>query len=141
MQFRMSPGGRMLKSSRRRPDEPPSSVTVTTAQRSPMMGQRSWGSTFCSFPASWCRTLLRRSCMGTKCFRPRSRVDSPVPPPMATTRNDLSLVPVELDEDKGTSQGRNCSHVSRCQLSKLILRTAEGCFDEVDSYAGTYTSG
>ena len=36
MQLRMSPGGSMLKSWRKRPDEPPSSVTVTTAARSEM---------------------------------------------------------------------------------------------------------
>ena len=37
MQLRRSPGGSMLKSWRRRPDEPPSSVTVTTAARSEML--------------------------------------------------------------------------------------------------------
>ena len=34
MQLRRSPGGSMLKSLRSRPEEPPSSVTVTTAARS-----------------------------------------------------------------------------------------------------------
>src|ERR1035438_3586296 len=34
MQLRRSPGGNMLKSLRKRPEEPPSSVTVTTAARS-----------------------------------------------------------------------------------------------------------
>ena len=36
MQLRTSPGGSMFKSSRRRPEEPPSSVTVTIAARSQM---------------------------------------------------------------------------------------------------------
>ena len=36
MQLRMSPGGSILRSSRRRPEEPPSSVTVTMAARSRM---------------------------------------------------------------------------------------------------------
>src|SRR5580693_4697876 len=38
MQLRISPGGSMLSSLRRRPLEPPSSLTVTTAQRSRMTG-------------------------------------------------------------------------------------------------------
>ena len=70
MQLRRSPGGSMLKSLRSRPEEPPSSVTVTTAARSAMAlvaAGRSPGAETC-----------RRS--------PRSSVDRPVPPPMATTR-------------------------------------------------------
>ena len=57
MQLRISPTGAMPSSWRSLPDEPPSSATVTTAVM-----------------------LLVIS------FRPRSRVDRPVPPPMATTR-------------------------------------------------------
>src|SRR5580704_10173224 len=69
MQLRMSPGGSTRYSRRRRPELPPSSVTVTTAARS-LIG---WRSDSC----------LRRA---TKCFNPRSSIESPVPPPMATTR-------------------------------------------------------
>ena len=63
----------MLKPLRSRPDEPPSSVTVTSAARS-VMRQGSHPS-----PGIWPgeATCLRR---------PRSSVDRPVPPPMATTR-------------------------------------------------------
>ena len=57
MQLRMSPTGGIPSSSRRTPDEPPSSATVTIAVR-----------------------LLVCS------LRPRRSVDRPVPPPIATTR-------------------------------------------------------
>src|SRR6185436_3944823 len=59
MQLRMSPGGRTPSSRRRRPDEPPSSVTVTTP-------------------------VICRRPEPTWCFRPRSRTERPVPPPIAT---------------------------------------------------------
>ena len=39
MQLRMSPGGSMLSSLRRRPLDPPSSLTVTTAERSRITGE------------------------------------------------------------------------------------------------------
>ena len=57
MQLRMSPIGGIPSSSRSLPDEPPSSATVTTAVR-----------------------LLVCS------LRPRSSVERPVPPPIATMR-------------------------------------------------------
>ena len=57
MQLRMSPTGAMPSSLRRRPDDPPSSATATTAVM-----------------------LL------VYALRPRSSVERPVPPPMATTR-------------------------------------------------------
>ncbi len=57
MQLRMSPTGAMPNSSRSFPDEPPSSATVTTAV-----------------------ILLVTS------LRPRSSVESPVPPPIVTIR-------------------------------------------------------
>src|SRR4030095_6976895 len=53
MQLRMSPGGMTPRSSRKRPELPPSSVTVTMTERS-----------------------------AGPFFRPRSSVESPVPPPM-----------------------------------------------------------
>lgn len=55
MQLRMSPGGITPRSSRNRPELPPSSVTVTMTDRLP-----------------------------GPFLRPRSRVDRPVPPPMET---------------------------------------------------------
>ena len=57
MQFRMSPTAGIPSSSRNLPLEPPSSATVTTAVRFDV----------CS-------------------FSPRNSVESPVPPPIATTR-------------------------------------------------------
>src|SRR3954465_12644344 len=60
MQLRMSPGGSTPNSLRSRPDEPPSSVTVTT-------------------PVSW-----RSRSVPTWCLRPRRRAERPVPPPIAT---------------------------------------------------------
>ena len=57
MQLRMSPTGGIPRLSRRTPDEPPSSATVTTAVR-----------------------LLVCS------LSPRRSADRPVPPPMATIR-------------------------------------------------------
>src|SRR5271163_3865387 len=69
MQLRMSPGGSTRYSRRRRPELPPSSVTVTTAARSAM--------------GSGVRSFLR---VATYSFSPRSTVESPVPPPSATIR-------------------------------------------------------
>ena len=76
MQLRRSPGGSMLKPMRKRPEEPPSSVTVTTAARSEMGPTQA---------ADWpgAETWLRN---------PRSSVESPVPPPMATTRTGFTGV-------------------------------------------------
>jgi hypothetical protein len=70
MQLRRSPGGNMLKSCRRRPEDPPSSVTVTTAARSEMLQG----------------TVAGRSGEATWRLSPRSKVESPVPPPIATIR-------------------------------------------------------
>ncbi len=61
MQLRMSPTGGIPSSVRSTPDDPPSSATVTTAVR-----------------------LLVCS------LSPRSSVDSPVPPPIATIRGPLA---------------------------------------------------
>src|SRR5438445_7187662 len=69
-QLRTSPGGSMPSSRRKRPLEPPSSLTVTSAVRSEMKTPSGWAS-----PA---RTVY--------CLRPLSKVERPVPPPMATTR-------------------------------------------------------
>src|SRR6266545_363881 len=60
MQLRMSPGGSTPNSRRSRPEEPPSSVTVTTPVICRRPGPR------------WC-------------FKPRRRAERPVPPPIATS--------------------------------------------------------
>jgi hypothetical protein len=74
MQLRRSPGGSMLKPRRRRPLEPPSSVTVTTAAKSAMRH----GASSQSLEGWTGETTKRRN--------PRRRVERPVPPPMATAR-------------------------------------------------------
>src|SRR5690348_4414695 len=74
MQLRMSPGGRMRFSRRKRPELPPSSVTVTIAARSEI-GRSAVASS----------SGRRTTCS----FRPRSKVESPVPPPSATTRKPV----------------------------------------------------
>src|SRR5258708_40244877 len=73
MQLRRSPGGSMLKSLRRRPEEPPSSVTVTTAAKSAISEVEEAAQ---SAKLTW---HLSQS----------NRVDRPVPPPMATTRKGV----------------------------------------------------
>ncbi len=78
MQLRRSPEGNILKSRRRRPLEPPSSVTETIAVKSEMNG--AWGGSGLLTKPDGCRT---------RCFRPRRRVDRPVPPPMVTTLTGL----------------------------------------------------
>src|SRR5258707_3129249 len=77
MQLRMSPGGRMRFSRRKRPELPPSSVTVTMAARSAMG-----------------RSVLARSSVRrmTSSLRPRRSVERPVPPPRATTRKPRDRV-------------------------------------------------
>src|SRR5689334_12032297 len=81
MQLRTSPGGSMLNSLRRRPLEPPSSVTVTTAQSSEMRAK--------SDPAESCESAALTAYF----LRPLSSVERPVPPPIATTRNSRPLRP------------------------------------------------
>src|SRR5882724_10461591 len=102
MHSRMSPGGSILKSSRSRPDEPPSSVTVTTAESSRMTHRneglgRAGG--LCASGASPIRISLLRSGVTTYRFSPRSRVDNPVPPPMATTRSSFSFDPAKFGDN------------------------------------------
>src|SRR5205823_1269389 len=67
MQLRISPGGRTSNSRRRRPELPPSSVTVTMAVISTAGAAESAGRVYR--------------------LRPFSTDDRPVPPPMATTRS------------------------------------------------------
>src|ERR1700722_10987390 len=74
MQLRMSPGGRMRFSRRRRPELPPSSVTVTIAVRLEI----------------GCSVLISSRRRETRFLRPRSNVESPVPPPRATTLSPLA---------------------------------------------------
>src|SRR6266702_5711799 len=89
MQLRRSPGGSMLKSLRRRPEEPPSSVTVTTAARSEIR------------PG----TVERPPGVVTWRQRPRRRVERPVPPPIATTRRGRkrSVVSDDAENNNGRS--------------------------------------
>ena len=63
----------MLNSFRRRPLEPPSSLTVTTAESSRMTGAPR-------------REAEISAGVVTKRFNPFNSVESPVPPPIATTR-------------------------------------------------------
>src|SRR6202040_2034271 len=93
MQLRISPGGRMRFSRRIRPELPPSSVTVTMAVRSLTGLCRSAGSS-------------RRRV--TYSFSPRKRVDSPVPPPNATTLRPRNLR-FELEVRFFTANGAWCS--------------------------------
>src|SRR6202050_2033884 len=79
IQLRISPGGSMLSSLRRRPLEPPSSLTVTTAQRSRMTGESGWATAISAGERA-------------KTLSPLSSVERPVPPPMATTRRPRSRV-------------------------------------------------
>src|SRR5215472_7406412 len=74
MQLRMSPGGKMRFSRRNRPELPPSSVTVTMAARSEM-GRSAVASS----------SGRRTTCS----FKPRNKVESPVPPPKATMRKPV----------------------------------------------------
>src|SRR5271170_7616298 len=102
MQLRMSPGGSIFMSSRSRPEEPPSSVTVTTAESSRMMHRRSGQGGAGATGISGCRPIripLLRSGVTTYRFSPRSKVDNPVPPPMATTRSSFSFGSAELCSD------------------------------------------
>src|SRR5215469_1764246 len=73
MQLRMSPGGNILNSFRSRPLDPPSSLTVTTAQRSRIEGEPALAG-------------VDSAGEGTNFLSPLSKVDRPVPPPIATTR-------------------------------------------------------
>src|SRR6266702_6746603 len=98
MQLRMSPGGSMLNSLRRRPLEPPSSLTVTTAQSSVINGWPGFG-----------RGVAN-------CLSPFSRVERPVPPPMATTR-----YPADLSRENGSGYG-----VSLIQVFLAILAGIAG---------------
>src|SRR3954469_4070801 len=66
MQLRMSPGGRTPNSCRSRPEEPPSSVTVTTPVRRPSRREPTWT------------------------FKPRRSAERPVPPPTATREGPVS---------------------------------------------------
>ena len=69
----------MLNSLRSLPLEPPSSVTVTTAVRSVIPGR--------SVATAELGTSMQVEC-GAYFLRPRKRVESPVPPPIATTLSE-----------------------------------------------------
>src|SRR5690349_24549541 len=103
MQLRTSPGGSMLNSLRRRPLEPPSSLTVTTPESSVII----------AIPAALentlCGVLGGADVPGgaaTYFLSPLSRVERPVPPPMATTLN--SRAPAECWRPEGIAISRDC---------------------------------
>jgi len=130
MQFRMSPGGSILKSSRSRPDEPPSSVTVTTAESSRITHRNAGlGRTggLCASCAPAIRVPRRRSGITTYRFSPRSRVDNPVPPPIATTRSSFSFNSAKFGDDMRElsypSLNEHCSRVlSRKLWTRFVIR-------------------
>src|SRR5579864_513623 len=118
MQLRMSPGGSMLNSLRRRPLEPPSSLTVTTAQRSRMTGASG---------------EVDNSVSGvpTNFFSPLSRVERPVPPPIATTRRPRSRADLS---DGGHSTVLLCiEETPQGWLRRLVLEVA---FRRINFLAG-----
>lgn len=79
MQLRMSPGGRTSNSRRRRPELPPSSVTVTTAVM---------------------------SMAGAYRLSPCNRAESPVPPPIETIRSGVrTLESVKAPPSKRRQSG------------------------------------
>jgi hypothetical protein len=97
MQFLMSPGGRISKSRRRRPELPPSSETVTTAVIS------STG------PAG-----ARDSCVPRACaFSPERSVERPVPPPIDTIRS-------------GAFSALLCKGVTRVRLDIAFIASRSG---------------
>src|SRR5450755_1987910 len=105
MQLRISPGGSMLSSLRRRPLEPPSSLTVTTAHNSLISG-------WFGLPSALARV--------TYFLSPLSRVDRPVPPPMATTRKlrvDDGLPRDEREERRWESGTATASHCPQGSLT------------------------
>src|ERR1700738_5677612 len=109
MQFRMSPGGSMFSSLRRRPLDPPSSLTVTTAQRSPMKGD----------PV---RAVRISSDERTNLLSPLSSVERPVPPPIATTRRPRSRA--AFPEDRRAAVLVSMSPVPGERLSWLLFAEA-----------------
>src|SRR5512133_543643 len=84
-QLRTSPGGSMPKSERKRPLEPPSSITDTTAVR------------------LWISAMVLIRPRVTWCLRPRKSVDRPVPPPKHTTRKGACN---EVSAGKGRTRRR-----------------------------------
>src|ERR1035438_5755244 len=107
MQLRRSPGGSMLKPLRRRPEEPPSSVTETTAARSAI--------TPCAVEGWLEAVTCRRS--------PRSSVERPVPPPIATTRRagDAEESPLR------PSFPENESRLGVIDWSMFVIHSPPGC--------------
>src|ERR1700674_2353044 len=109
MQLRMSPGGSILSSLRRRPLEPPSSLTVTMALRSRMEGES--GSAGIS------------DGQRTKRLSPLSRVESPVPPPMATTRRPRSRAGLSGGRDSAMLVSMCCG-LGRLFFAEVVVRGA-----------------
>src|SRR6267154_269878 len=114
MQLRISPGGSMLSSLRRRPLEPPSSLTVTTAQRSRITGE----------PGG---AVAISAGVRAKCLSPLSRVERPVPPPMATTRRPRSRTAFSEDNRSAilVSIRESLCRLKRFVFSERTLRHGE----------------
>src|SRR6185295_17272499 len=121
MQLRMSPGGSTPNSRRSRPEEPPSSVTVTTPERSRSRAPPTWA------------------------LRPRSNAERPVPPPIATRdlavpragsgeAEERTVVPVlaELGE-VGVVEGIDAIlRVQLDRLGELLRRLVQPVLEGVD---------
>src|SRR5271166_1742438 len=106
MQLRRSPGGSILKSLRSRPEDPPSSVTVTTAARSAIR------------PASgavWLEDATWRR-------NPRSRIERPVPPPIATTRSAPAASPGAMAWGTGSEPNFGVVAEVTCPLGYLRIQ-------------------
>src|SRR5689334_339325 len=107
MQLRMSPGGRMPNSRRSTPEEPPSSVTVTIAER---------------------RRIDHVPTLPTYFFSPRSSVESPVPPPIATMSRPCftarSLLLLQLGQDELGDRFEGVEHAGAVHGDRLERRLA-----------------
>src|SRR5215470_9807814 len=109
MQLRMSPGGRILYSRRRRPELPPSSITVTTAAKSDM------GRFDCFFFSA------------TYSFSPRSTVERPVPPPSATILTGRARgCAISFTEERRMLSGRAVSlRIEQFRKARIFLQERE----------------
>src|SRR5437016_2412161 len=134
MQLRMSPGGRMRFSRRKRPELPPSSVTVTMAARSAM------GRSAVARPSE-----RRITCS----LSPRSSVESPVPPPRATTRKpgerafDLEarfVIRIFGIAEAASFHGKESNTARRSRNQKQMTHPSEGIATDDNIFARRTTN-
>jgi hypothetical protein len=90
-QLRASPGGRTPRSRRRRPELPPSSVTVTMAVRR----------------SAHCATFRSPAAARTASASPRSTTGRPVPPPNATMRGNVGALATGARTRRGVGSVAN----------------------------------